>query len=197
MPVPLYLLCIRIPESWRDGIGKSRKSKPLSAGAWAGHFTKLAICRRWWWECRRQVGEERRPRTLEAQHFLPKVLPGVVKSTVFLCEHNARVGNFFESQMLTSENHLLALLHFLKKLCFIGICIRKPRSLRSVLRIAQIKSKCKIHTYELPWCWNNCLLWVRVQISHLRWLCCLLEGDSGINSVFLLEPWNDVMSLSP
>ena len=69
------------------------------------------------------MGEEIRQRILEAQHFLTKVLPLVVKSTVFLREHNARVGNFFESQMLPSENRLLALLHFLKKLCFIGIYI--------------------------------------------------------------------------
>lgn len=158
MPEPLYLLCFRIPESWKDGIGESRESKHFLAGAWAGHFTKLAICCRWWWERQSQVGEEIRQRILEAQHFLTKVLPLVVKSTVFLREHNARVGNFFESQMLPSENRLLALLHFLKKLCFIGIYIRKPLSLRSILRIAQIRSKCKIHTYEFPWCWNNSLL---------------------------------------
>lgn len=162
MPVPLYILCFRIPESWRDGIGRSRGSKPLSAGAWAGHFTKLAICCRWWWACRRQVAGGSDIRELWKSNT-----SSTCGEEHHICEHNARVGNFFESQMLTSENRLLALLRFLKKLYFIGICIRKPRSLRSVLRNAHTqKSKCKIHTYEFPWRWNNSLLMCRWGYRH-------------------------------
>lgn len=98
----------------------------------------------------RQVGREIHQGILEVKHFLTKVLPCVVKSTVFHSEHDTKVGNIFESQMLISENGLLALHLFLKKLCFIGIYVRKPLSLRTVLRIAQVRPECKIYIYEFP-----------------------------------------------
>lgn len=133
--------------------------------------------------------------TVEVQHSLIIVLPSVVKSAPFHSEHNTRAGNFPQGQMLISENGLLVQHLFLKKLCFIGIYVRKPLSLDSILRNIQIRPKCKIYNYEFPWSWNGFFFFFNLcavaRISCLSELCYLLEGDSlvQIRCVKTLEFW--------